>query len=228
MPQPRLVTAVLARNEAGPDRYLTRVLERCQQFSDAVVVLDDRSTDGTAKLCRDAGCEVKVRSALDARAWGNEAAARSELWGLACGRAPGRDDWILFCDADMELRGDVRGLTLTRELNAWAFPLYDLWSDTVYRSDQYWRGHETPRVWMVAPNRVPRGWAPTWNARGVHCGHIPENFPVMAAVAPPDCYWLHWAYAKPEHRQAKYEQYVAQGHQLSPAERAHVESILVS
>ena len=43
-----LVTAIMAKNEAT--RYLPQVLLRCKEFSDRVLVLDDRSTDETAEV----------------------------------------------------------------------------------------------------------------------------------------------------------------------------------
>ena len=55
-----LVSALLCKNEA--DRYLGRVIRRCQEFSDKVVVLDDRSTDATAQVAKDLGAEVRGRS----------------------------------------------------------------------------------------------------------------------------------------------------------------------
>lgn len=220
----RLITAVLLRNEAGTDRYLRRVLSRCREFSDTIVCLDDASTDGTPKVCDDYGAIVKIRSKQD-HAWGKESSARAELWELAMTQVQG-DDWILICDADQELVGDPRPLMLTRDCNSWAWPLYDMWNEKEYREDAFWRGHLIARAWMVAPNRVPEGWQPEWSPRGVHPGHLPMNYPAMVGLAPPDVFWLHWGWSKEEHRKQKYEQYMKESHQLSPAERAHVESII--
>lgn len=221
----QLVSAILARNEASGDRYLRRVLDRCRQFSDTIVLLDDGSTDETPKVAESMGAKVFHREHQPA-AWGNEVSARQELWEIARAHARGWDDWVLICDADQLLMGDVRGLCLTRELNAWAMPLFDMWSETEYREDQYWQAHRTPRVWLVAPNRVPTDYVPQWNQRGVHPGHIPINWPAIVGVGPPDVYWLHLGWSKPEHREAKYQQYMRQAHQLGPSELAHVQSIL--
>lgn len=224
----KLVTAILAKDEAAPDRYLKRVLERCLSFSDKVLVLDDRSQDHTVAKARKLGAEVRLRKALDSRMWGNESQARRELWDFALEYATGIDDWILVCDADMVLVGDPRPLCETRELNAWSFPLFDLWdSETTYRSDEYWQGHNHARVWLVAPHRVPGGWVADWSPRGVHTGHLPQNLPIVAGNATNVLHWLHLGWMKESHRKAKYEQYKAQSHQLSPHELAHVESILV-
>lgn len=221
----KLVSALLVRNEAGPDRYLRRVLERCATFSDEIVVLDDRSTDATPQLCADYGATVHQRSVLTNRAWGTESPARAELWDLATSHCHDESAWVLVVDADMVLVGDPRPYLDTREVNAWAFILYDLWdNDTTYRSDQFWVGHRVPRVWLVAPRRVPHDYIPDWPARGIHPGHVPSNFPVFAGVAT-DLHWLHLGWLRPDHREIKYKQYISTADQLSPEELAHVESI---
>lgn len=222
----RLITACLAKNEASEDRYLRRVLTRCREFSDAIVLLDDHSTDATPDIAHDMGCLVQTRQS-DTPAWGNESSARRELWELACSVATGPNDWVLINDADQELRGDVRGLCKSVECNTWNFVLYDCWSPTDYRTDGHWQAHTLPRPWLFAPNRVTQGWTPEWSGRGIHVGHCPINWPAVGGVAPPDeYYWLHWGWSKPEHRLAKYQQYKAQYAQMTPFEIAHAESIV--
>ncbi len=219
----RLFTAILARNEAG--RMLHRVLAHCQSFSDAVLVLDDQSTDATANIATLSGCVVRTRTGRPA--WGEESPARKELWDFACEYATEPDDWVLIADADMILHGDVRGLCESTECNTWAFILYDLWSETHYRSDGFWCGHTNPRPWLFAPTRVPEGWVADWGSRGLHCGHLPTNWPMSVAIAPQQRhYYLHYAYATPEARAVKSAQYLAKAHLLSPFERAHAETIL--
>ena len=107
-----LVTALLAKNEAG--KYLERVLRRCHEFSDEVLVLDDGSTDETVAIARKLGCGVKLRQ--ETGMWGNEAPARAELWDW--GAEVAGDGWLLICDADMLLVGDPRPLTLTTQCTA--------------------------------------------------------------------------------------------------------------
>lgn len=215
-----LVTAVMARNEA--DRDLERVLSRCLEFSDSVLLLDDRSSDSTPKIARSLGCQVRGRSILKEPAWGHEAPARAELWNWAAEVAG--DGWVLVCDADMLLHGDPRDLTKSWELNSWAFILFDAWSETEFRCDGPWAaGPQIARPWMFKPSACPN---PVWNVRGIHTGHAPQNFPLVMGVAPPDTYYfVHRAYATPERRKAKYEQYLSQASQLSQAEMVHARSI---
>lgn len=222
----KLVTAVLARNEAGSDRYLKRVLTRCLSFSDTVVLLDDHSTDATPDVARALGCHVHARTDPEP-AWGHESSARRELWDVACAEATGPNDWVLIADADQELIGDVLGLCQSVEVNTWSFVLYDMWSATEFRVDGRWQAHTAPRPWLFAVNRTPADWSPVWPDRGIHTGHCPTNWPAVMGIAPPDsCHWLHWSYAKHEHRVAKHRQYKRQYPQMTPEEIAHADSIL--
>jgi len=217
----RLVSALLVKDEA--DRYLRRVIARCQEFSDKVLVLDDGSTDDTARVAKEMGCLVKQRS--QPGAWGNEAPARAELWDRAA-KCAGPDGWVLFCDADMLLVGDPRPLCRSWDVNAWAFVLYDLWSETEYRSDGFWKAHEHPRPWLVRPGA---SWAEysAFVGRGIHAGHIPPGFPLHPAVAPQDAYhWLHLAYCKKPDRLLKFERYKTVWSQLNEFEQRHAASII--
>lgn len=218
----RLVTAILAKDEAGPERYLARVIARCMEFSDDVLLLDDGSTDATRDIAADLGCVVQVRSGV--AAWGAEAPARAELWERAATLAG--DGWVLVCDADMVLVGDPRPLTLSWDCHAWAWPLVDLWdSEQTFRVDGPWgHGPTTARAWLFRPSALTE--PARWPARGIHCGHAPLNFPGPCAVAPAGVYWRHLGWLTREHRERKFAQYSAQDSQLTPFERAHVASIL--
>lgn len=221
----RLFTAVLARNEA--DKHLRKVLGRCLEFSDDVLLLDDKSTDGTPDIAKEMGCIVRTREERLPEAWGNESSAREELWNFATEHATEPDDWVLYCDSDMILQGDPRPLCESEDVNTWNFILYDLWSETEYREDGFWQGHNVPRPWLVAPNRVPRGWVPGWNKRGLHTGHLPLNWPAYSANAPSlSYYYLHLAYSSLALRAEKHRRYLSKAHLLTPFEKAHAESIL--
>jgi glycosyltransferase involved in cell wall biosynthesis len=222
----KLVSAILVRNEAT--RYLPRVLAHLNTFSDTICVLDDRSVDDTVKVARAAGALVKERSILKDPAWGHEAPARAELWDFAAKEA-GEDGWILVCDADMLLQGDVRSLCFTWDVNAWAFVLWDCWDgEDRARVDGPWQGGPaTPRPWLFHVGRCLEGEAPLWNNRGLHCGHHPANVRGVVGVAPPDAfYWKHLAYLTREQRLKKHTQYLEKADHLTAFERIHAASIV--
>jgi hypothetical protein len=220
---PKLVTAILCRNEAG--KYLERVIRRCADFSDEICLLDDGSTDGSDRLAWRLGCGVKRRK--EPGMWGNESPARAELWDWASRIA--EDGWVLICDADMLLHGDPRPLTYSTTVNSWAWPLWDCWNaERYFRCDGYWQGHLHPRIWMVKPSALKD--IPKWPERGLHTGHFPTNFPYVVGnpnrdLAKPDLAWLHLAYVDPEHRRLKLEQYLAKAEQLTPFELDHARSV---
>jgi hypothetical protein len=217
---PKLVTALLCKNEA--DKYLERVLKRCLEFSDDVLVLDDGSTDGGDRLAWRLGCQV--RPWTGATMWGAEAAPRSALW--EWGAQEAGDGWLLICDADMLLHGDPRPLLWTTQHNAWAFVLFDLWdSEQTYRCDGYWQGHRHPRPWLFKPSAM--GYeTPIWPERGIHTGHGPQNAVIEAGMVDSgQLSWMHLAYRDIPARLKKKEQYLAKSHLLTPWELDHARSV---
>lgn len=218
-----MITAVLARNEA--DKYLDRVVRHHLRFG-PVLVLDDHSDDGTAVVAEAAGAIVRQRT-TGIPMWGQESTARQELWEWAAGEA--KDGWVLIADADQLLMGDPRPLCTSWNVNTWAMPLYDCWdSETTFRADGFWAGYRQARAWLFRPADVPPDWTPQWGDRGIHSGHAPANWPMLAGIAPPDIYWLHLGWMDPAQRRVKYERYRNVWSQLSPVERAHATSILES
>ena len=173
-----LTVAVLARNEAT--RFLPSALSAWSDFADRIILLDDSSTDNTKQLAQDAGALVFDVGGC-APMWGNESPARQMLFDLACEfTAP--DGWILILDADMTPARDPRPL-MDGTTGAWAFRLYDLWGEEngrpLYRWDGMWRAHESPRIWMF---KNPGRGDYVWNARGIHCGHLPANLEIARGI----------------------------------------------
>ena len=175
MTPPKIIGALLARNEAAPDRYLQRALDNAAQFVDGIVVLDDDSDDATPDICERHPKVVAVeRRAISGGWWGGaqgETPARARLWELACEHA-GLDGWIAIYDADHELLGitprEFRALTAATAADCWACPLWDCWdSDDTQRVDGYWQAWHSPRAWLfrALPGPFP--------VRAIHVGHAP-------------------------------------------------------
>ena len=80
-----ITAAIIARDEADHLPHCLRSVSWCDQ---TLVVVDDRTTDGTAQLARDHGAQVVVRQFEDWASQRNAALSH-------CGT-----DWTLFVDAD--------------------------------------------------------------------------------------------------------------------------------
>ena len=224
----KIVVAAMVRNEEG--RFLRSALSAWKQFADEVLILDDHSEDESVAIAEAAGATI-VSSAMTEAAWGAETPLRAQLWNEACARTE-NGDIIFILDADMvPARNPREFFEAVPNAEGFAFPLYDLWAEysdkmLMYRSDQFWQGHNNPRVWAVRrQDAPPEGWQ--WGERGIHCGHLPLNFRVKSlATVPKDYALLHYAYVDEKRRQEKYKQYKTVRPQLSAFEWAHAQSIL--
>lgn len=202
-----IVGALLLRDEA--DRYLRRVLDNVASLCDQIVVVDDGSTDDTARVCREYGATVSTISE-NTSWWGkDETTPRSHLWTLAA-KAAGQDGWIYVADGDHELidiePDDFRTLGTAEHVNAWSWPLLDCWdSDELMRTDGYWQAHLHPRPWMVKAVPYP-GYVAEWQVRGIHSGHFPANYPYLMSTAPGAI--RHLGYICPAARLVKHRKYV--------------------
>lgn len=199
---PRLVAAMLVRNEAGPGRYLRMVLDDLDRYCDSIVALDDASTDETPEILASYDRVILHRNEESAF-WQDESSLRLRLWNLALAAEP---DWILVIDADevLEERFKVeREHLLTRQdYDVIAFKYLCFWSPTHYRVDGFWE----PRYKRLIARHLP-GFAYEWDNFRIHSERIPRNLPGQVLWSDLRC--RHYAYASPENRLWKYATYTA-------------------
>ena len=206
-PPRRLTLSMLVHNEA--DRYLPGVLEHARHYIDDAVILDDASTDNTAKVCRDlfARYRIPLRLVRNAKAgFQREVTLRKQQWMLTTATGP---DWMLFLDADEvpeeRAKTDFRALLDQKRVTYHAFRLFDLWDEDHYREDAHWQAHRSYRPFLV---RFVPGFPYGWNEMPLHCGRMPANVQWL----PGSCSFLrirHYGWATSRDRQVKYERYMA-------------------
>jgi len=223
--------ATIVKDEAG--RYFESALAAWQTFADDIIVFDDDSTDNTKQLAESAGADVfNLIDGTDM--WGNEAPHRSALFNYAMRKAD-PDDVIFWLDADMVPAKDPTKFFAIENLNAWSFNLYDLWGQdqdgrTLYRTDDYWRGHYSPRVWALRKPASYDSESIKWDYRGIHSGHIPSmwfNRPdLKVMIMPTGTSLLHYGYYTQQDREDRHTRYLSVRAQLNPAELAHAQTIL--
>ena len=210
----KIVGAALVRNEA--DRYLEEILTDVARFCDEIVVVDDNSEDNTRDICSRWATVHHAKNDSGRGFWGaDETNLRRLLWELASD-AGGPDSWTYVFDADHLLTGitpdDFRMLCRAEHANAWAFRLFDCWERGPYRhrTDGYWQAWAKPRPWLFRANPNPT-FSPGWDARGIHSGHCPTNYPLCGAVVSGLVGIIHLGYCKPEDRAAKARKYLDLG-----------------
>ena len=129
--QPSICLCMIVRDEAG---VIERCLRSVRELIDAWVICDTGSTDGTQTLVSKA--LEGIPGELHERDWVNFGHNRSELLGLARGKA----DYLLLIDADMTVSGDravLRGLSGDSYMLRHAEdPEY--WIKRLVRGDRHW------------------------------------------------------------------------------------------
>lgn len=200
----RLTLSMIVKNEG--QRYLRRALETHRQWIDAAVIIDDGSTDDTPDICERALDGIPLRLVRNPQSrFANEVELRKQQWEETVGTGP---EWIMNLDGDEVFErgfagqvGDIVGSAY----DAVYFRLYDMWSETHYREDLYWKAHGIYRPFLV---RYKPGLAYVWRETPQHCGRFPLTINTFS-------YWCHparvkhYGWARPEDRQAKVERYLA-------------------
>lgn len=216
-----MLHAVMAvKNEA--ERWLRPVLADLETRGVATLVCDDGSTDDSISVARQfTNVVVTSRPEGIPSFLQHEGYFRQWCWTELVKCAVREGDWVLSIDADEFLLGEPNA-NAADEITAWSIPMVIVWGiedGIVYeRKDGFWGTDEQPRLarWQ---NRVP-----VFPDRKMGSGSLPLYARKNVVHSP----WeriMHFGYARPEDRAAKYERYTTHsfGHNSQ-----HIESIRTS
>lgn len=208
--------ATIVKDES--DRFLPQLLPIWRELGEVWCMIDGTSSDieATQALCEEHGAKCTV---FDGHMDGNEWAARKALWDWV---TPGAE-WVVHMDADHCPAGDFRPHLKGRRVSFWVF---DMWSQSEYRSDAWWK----VRPWWGAVNVADsqdKEWI--WSERGWHSGHLPLNASDLgpAHELPRECGLLHYGYATDELRAQHHAAYMARSGCLTQPEVFHAQTIIM-
>lgn len=201
--RPKITLSMVVRNEEP--RYLRQVLSSAREYIDEAVIIDDASTDNTAKICEEMLLKIPLHLIKNSVSkFGMEHTLRRQQWEETIKTKP---DWILNLDADemfeRRAKNELKKLVSAPEPDAYVFRLYDFWDEKHYRSDRIWCAHRKTKWCFLLRYRPER--IVEWNDSPQHCG----RFPLMRLerVSPSNLRVKHLGWAKVEDRIAKYERY---------------------
>ena len=183
------------------------VLLNMQQLGDTITILDDNSDDGTVELIK------KVIPSADVienneRMWTvDERKVRGQLFDAVKGKA-NFGDWFVCFDGDELMLGEhipyLKHLlgVLSPQIDAIGMKLYDMWSDTHYRSDNLWCIHNFFYPFII--RYIDKEYL--WPDKKLHCGRLPHNS--AQAMIPTMIPVKHMGWADKDERKKKYDRYM--------------------
>jgi Glycosyl transferase family 2 len=219
---PKLTLSMVVRDEA--DKWLRNALQAHRPFIDEAVIIDDASTDNTVDVIREELHSVPLRLVRNsASRFSNEIELRKQQWEEALATNP---DWLLNLDADQILEERaahiIPQLTRQTDYSVFGFELYDFWTPTHYRDDEWWRAHKAPQPFLI---RYTPDFRYVWRETPQHCGRIPANMLELNAAAV-DLRVKHMGWANSKERERKLKRYQALDPEARFGIKAQYESIL--
>jgi hypothetical protein len=225
----RIFGLTVMKNEA--QRYLPEFVEH-YQFLDEHFFYDDRSSDKSPKMARQASCVVRVRSEASTAFGTNEGIFREDAWkAFETALQPEFGDWVFAVDCDQflvsrshrnlrEVLEQEAGAAKEVGIGAVMIQIPEIWG----YDDEGFPLIRTDGFWDAIKGR--RFFAYQRNGRYVHdtLGVPAEPYYVTASqtwLESNDLVLLHYGYARPEDAQIKYRRYRGKmGHN-----KDHIESI---
>lgn len=200
----KVTLMMLIRNEA--DNFLKKILSHATQYIDCAVILDDASEDNTVEICKEVLKDIPHQIVSNNTSmFQNEIVLRKQLWEMTINTNP---DWILCLDAD-EIFEDriiylMNDLINQPSFDYYSFRLYDMWDETHYREDGYWRAHEFYRIFLT---RYQPNFKYEWLDTPQHCGRFPANIHELKGCF---CYTKlkHYGWSTEALRKRKYDRYM--------------------
>lgn len=200
----KVVLSMVVKNESN--RYLEKVLNSIKDSVDDILIIDDASTDNTVQICEDClkgypHTIIKNEKSL----FSHEYKLRKKQWKETLKLNPG---WILSLDADEVLEQSfnekLKYLISIDNIDVYNFRLFDMWNETEYRDDQYWRAHNSHMTFLI---RYQPNFKYKFKHTNQHCGRLPKNLHELEN-ANVDVKIKHYGWAKESDRKNKYERYM--------------------
>lgn len=172
IPRPKITLSMVIHNEA--DKHLAQVLKKHREYIDEAVIIDDGSTDDSVEICHELLKGIPLHLVSNSTPqFTNEVALRKQQWMETVSRNP---EWIVNMDADEVFEdgfaAGVHALLSRQHGDVCCFRLYDMWSDSHYREDPYWRAHYVYRPLII---RYRPNHRYLWKEQPLHCGRFPSN-----------------------------------------------------
>jgi glycosyltransferase involved in cell wall biosynthesis len=200
----KLTLSMIVKNEA--DRYLKKVLTSLRAYIDEAVIIDDGSTDDTTDVCKEILHDIPLHLIENKTSqFFNEIVLRKQQWEETIKTNP---NWILSLDADEmfeeKFAHQVEDILQQELYDALYFRLYDMWDDSHYREDAFWKAHQFYRPFMI---RYRSDVDYTWKETAQHCGRFPINIYHFKYFCHP-ARIKHFGWASSEDRKKKYQRYM--------------------
>lgn len=159
------------------NEILEKTLKQAQNYAHKIIIIDDGSTDSTVRLCSRYTKELfKTPFSIWEK---NEKFQRERLFNCCLDRS-NVDDWIFILDYDEHFVEDeikeLKKICSNEQFKIYDglnFSLFDMWSDTHYRSDVKWNAHT--RHWTMAVRKKEDNFNYEWKNTRLHCGRFPLN-----------------------------------------------------